>query len=365
MPDVDPGPPRSVLLTGATGYLGGSLLADLLVRTPAHVHCLVRQRPGRDAHAELAATVTALGVDRAQLGRIHIVDGSLARPRLGMDPATYERLAQEVDAVYHCGAWVNLVVDYSYLRGSNVGGTVEVLRFATHVRRIPVHHVSTLTVLTNAFRTGDSAVGEDRQLPPPVSVGYCQSKWVAEHLVARAAQRGTPVTVHRPAVVLPDSRTGRSAPADWFLLLTAASIRVGCSPDYAFQLPVGTVDYTSRCIVDLSLDPAAAGHAFHVVDPQPMPLGEYFRRVAACGQPLPAVPYEHWLKSVRHVGQDLPVGTLQLAENLPHILPGSQGTAHAATDNLVRLLGSRLRPPTLDQDYFRLLLAQLPSGDRV
>ncbi len=38
--------------------------------------------------------------------------------------------------------------------------------------------------------------------------GYCATKWVAEQLVAQAADRGSPTMVHRPGVILADSRTG-------------------------------------------------------------------------------------------------------------------------------------------------------------
>ena len=53
--DILPGPfkgaasltsARHILLTGATGFLGSSLLDLLLERTQAHVTCLVRPRPG-------------------------------------------------------------------------------------------------------------------------------------------------------------------------------------------------------------------------------------------------------------------------------------------------------------------------------
>jgi thioester reductase-like protein len=40
---------RHVLLTGATGFLGSTLLDELLTRTEAHVTCLVRS--DRERHS--------------------------------------------------------------------------------------------------------------------------------------------------------------------------------------------------------------------------------------------------------------------------------------------------------------------------
>jgi thioester reductase-like protein len=38
----DVSPPRHILLTGATGFVGAFLLYELLQRTQAKIHCLVR-----------------------------------------------------------------------------------------------------------------------------------------------------------------------------------------------------------------------------------------------------------------------------------------------------------------------------------
>ena len=40
--NVKPLPMTSVLLTGATGYLGSHVLYELLATTTAHIYCLIR-----------------------------------------------------------------------------------------------------------------------------------------------------------------------------------------------------------------------------------------------------------------------------------------------------------------------------------
>lgn len=72
--------------------------------------------------------------------------GDLARPRLGLGPGTWERLATEIDAVYHGGARVNHAEPYRRLKAANVDGTREVLRFARDRRTKPVHFLSTAGV---------------------------------------------------------------------------------------------------------------------------------------------------------------------------------------------------------------------------
>ena len=43
-----------------------------------------------------------------------------------------------------------------------------------------------------------------------LTMGYSQSKWVAERLVKIAASRGLPVSIYRPGTITGDSRTGIS-----------------------------------------------------------------------------------------------------------------------------------------------------------
>lgn len=78
-----PGRPRSILLTGATGYLGGFLLADLVSRTDALVHCLVRGDSPEEARTRLVGALTKHGVAPREAERVRVVHGSLTKRRLG------------------------------------------------------------------------------------------------------------------------------------------------------------------------------------------------------------------------------------------------------------------------------------------
>ncbi|MGP2438980.1 thioester reductase domain-containing protein [Streptomyces sp. JW3] len=340
--DVPEGPPRRILLTGATGFLGGFLLTDLLDATEARIHCLVRAESAGQAEERLAAQLRDRGVPAHHMSRVEVVLGSLAKPRFGLTEEEFSALARDVDVIYHCGAWVNLLAGYQILRGCNVTGTQEILRLATRSRRIPVHHVSTMGVLTAAEGAGTGEVS-----------GYCATKRVAERLVAQAADRGLPTMVHRPGVILADSRTGLVGRSDWFVHLTRASLRAGCAPDHPGLLPVGTVDFTSRAIVDLSLSRRAEGQVFHVVDPRPLPFTAYFQGFADAGADLPIVAFDTWLERLRDLGDEVPRSTLRLAgETLRQMMPAQQ---QDAGDPLVAVPAPRT-PPVLDSAYFRRLL---------
>lgn len=245
-----PASPCDVLLTGATGFVGGQLLHDLLAGTEAVVHCLVRADDATNARQRVVANLREYRLwDETHAGRIEGVPGDLRLPRLGLDEAEYTTLAERVDTVVHNGAMVNLARGYHAHRGANVHGTVEILRFATTHRAKQLHFASTLGV----FPTGAGGVVFIPEGPVPADAvpadGYSQSKWVAERLLAEAAERGLPVTVHRFGEVTPHSVTGVPSRSGLHDLLVKACLQTGMW----FSSPIVTdytpVDHVSALVV--------------------------------------------------------------------------------------------------------------------
>ena len=66
---VPAAPPRTMLLTGATGFLGAFVLAELLAQTDAHIHCLVRAPTAATACVASRTRLTATICRRSGCGR--------------------------------------------------------------------------------------------------------------------------------------------------------------------------------------------------------------------------------------------------------------------------------------------------------
>ncbi|MBA3297789.1 MAG: SDR family oxidoreductase, partial [Acidobacteria bacterium] len=143
-PDIGLRHARTILLTGATGFLGAALLEELLNTSHATIVCLVRP--------------TSQPVTRHDTDRVRILTGDLSRPRFGLSDASYEELAREVDAVCHAAAAVNWVFSYAGLRPANVLGTLELLRLACRAVA-PFHFVSSLSTCYST--SGPRTVDED------------------------------------------------------------------------------------------------------------------------------------------------------------------------------------------------------------
>ncbi|WP_169332725.1 non-ribosomal peptide synthetase [Nocardia araoensis] len=283
------GPPQEVLLTGATGFVGAHLLAELLSGTRARVWCLVRGSDDEQARDRIRNALTKYRLwDDAFDARIFAVAGDLAAPRFALDQSGYALLAERIEVIYHNGARVNHIEPYSRLRAANVEGTREVLRLATTTRIKPVHFVSTVSAVIPAAPAPDFRASEDVELrASEVSGnGYVAGKWVAEQLVRQAGERGVPVRIYRPGVVSGDPRVGVNSEDDSFWNMIRAAAILGLAPDTgAAETTLVPVNYVAGAIVALSGDPTGAA-VYHLVNAQPVAVSDIFEAMRRSGIPI-------------------------------------------------------------------------------
>ncbi|MBN1489663.1 MAG: amino acid adenylation domain-containing protein, partial [Phycisphaerae bacterium] len=291
------GGPATVLLTGATGFLGAFLLAEWLEQTTAEVHCLVRAADDDTAAARIERTLESYGIwNDAFRSRIVPVAGDLSKPLLGLSADRFDALAETLDVIVHNGALVNFLQPYAALKTPNVLGTQEVLRLACRHHAKPVHYVSTSSVFATQELAG--CVVYEADSPDNIAGlrgGYAQSKWVAEKLVTIAEARGLPVAIYRPGRISGHSRTGASNTDDMMLQLLLGCIRIGAAPDLDMEDDMAPVDYIARAIVHFACRSNSCGKAFHLVNPHPVRWVDLLEGLGACGYPVACVSLERWL----------------------------------------------------------------------
>ncbi|MFI6306796.1 amino acid adenylation domain-containing protein [Amycolatopsis thailandensis] len=258
----------TVLLTGATGFVGARLLHELLESTSLTVRCLVRGRDDSHARQRVLAALDAQRLEHeSHAARITVVAGDLARTGFGLTAPRWRSLAEECDLIVHAGAMVNLLYDYRMHREPNVLGTAEMIRFARAAGGIPLHYVSTLGVLYDHALISGHAIPEDVDIVDvtPPSSGYSLSKWAGERLVRAAVD--LPVSVLRLGEVMPATDVAVPNPAALTHLLLTAFQRLGSVPAAAIRSDYSPVDTVARTVVEAVQDPAVLGRALHVYSP--------------------------------------------------------------------------------------------------
>ncbi|WP_436494697.1 non-ribosomal peptide synthetase [Actinokineospora sp. HUAS TT18] len=290
----EPREPRAILLTGATGFLGSYLLADALANTGARVFCLVRAKDETQARDRIERTLRGYELWRPELAhRIVPVPGDLAAPWLGLTEERFDALAHEVDLIHHCGGLVNFALSYGDLKPANVDGTIEVLRLATRHRTVPVHFVSTLGIYPLHL---PGVVTEDQvpDQPEHLDRGYEQSKWVADTLVRAARAAGVPVSVHRPARVTGDSRTGIGPAEDLFGRELRTVTELGALPEVDDEEDMAPVDHVAAAIGWLSRQRDLIGRDFHFHNGRTIHSSAVAATLRDYGFRVEALPYAEW-----------------------------------------------------------------------
>ncbi len=278
-----------ILLTGATGFLGGYLLKELLRQTDAQVSCLVRADNEDAARARLP---------KSPASRVSIVLGDLSDDGLV--------LSEDVDLILHNGAHVHHGLPYASLRAANVFGTRRVIEMACR-RSIPLHFVSSLSVLPPVTAGGDERFLETdaiEEVPAPRG-GYNLSKWVAERLVAQAAERGLPVTVYRPGPISGDSVTGAFNENDFLYRLMQGYLQSGMAPDGEMPLDLLPVDYAAKAIVWLALNGSATSELrrYHLLHPNSASSELLFEACQNAGLQIQRVPYDEWFQHLSEIAR--------------------------------------------------------------
>jgi thioester reductase-like protein len=361
-----PGSVRTVLLTGATGFVGGQLAYELLARTDVRVVCLARATGDAQARHRVVRALRERGLWRPGWGqRLVGAAGALDRPWLGLTPARWDELAAEADAVLHAGALVNFLYDYRTHRGANVLGTTELLRLAQQDRPVPLHHLSTLGVLDREAALHDAPLAEDvdpERVRPP-ETGYSRSKWVAERLLARAREAGATVTVLRLGEVMPAAVGPANPRALTHLLLTAFAHLRAC-PDVVLRSDYTPVDWAARVTVAALFDRTAAGRDLHVLHPDSVCLTGVLPRA---GVPLERVDPDEFRRRVADAAAGGPAELVTL-DGILRRLPGGldrlvvDNPALFRTDAGIRLAGrAGSRPPELGR-AIRGYAARLLAG---
>ncbi|WP_052745697.1 non-ribosomal peptide synthetase family protein [Allosalinactinospora lopnorensis] len=356
----------TVVLTGATGFLGPHLLTELLGQTDAQVVCPVRASDTGNAAERITRALADQALPSTALdGRVVPVRADLAQPRLGLDADQFAAFAAEADAVVHNAAMVSVVRGYTSLRQINVGGTREVLRLASAGRPSALHHVSTLAVAPPD--TVLPEVPEDFVAAHPgLQDGYQQSKWVAEQLVEQAGQRGLPVAVYRPGRIVAAPGTGLANPNDLLWRILRVGLPAGVLPELDVTEPWTPVDYVARAVVRLAMATTPAEtpqpRVYNVVPVRQVRLTEVFDWVADYGYPVLRLPVPAWLDRLRDT-DDEAAATLAFFDLHSGSATGLR-LGPVRTENLDRgLAGTGIRCPRIDRELvYRYLDHSVKAG---
>jgi nucleoside-diphosphate-sugar epimerase len=280
----------TILITGATGFIGGATAAQLLLRpAPGRVLLLARGATQEQAEGRVRKSLARFadaGLLEPALRRCEVLRGDLTDPEALADP--------RLDRVTHV---LHLAANTSFrsvraVRHTNILGA---LALAHRMRRVP--GLVRFLYVGTAYVCGAEpprVVREDDYPRPDVRhlAEYTSSKAECEMLLERTAPE-LPLVVARPSVVVGHSRLGCRPSASIFWYYRAVDLLRRVPVPLDTRKDIVPVDYTADALLRLLLKPDLRHRRYHVSAGEAG--GVSWREMAAafaeCDGERPAEPY--------------------------------------------------------------------------
>jgi nucleoside-diphosphate-sugar epimerase len=263
----------TVLLTGATGFLGEYLLAELLERGHS-VWCLYRSEPRK---LDTIRFLSSIGLPRSA-DRLHWFQGEILDAADRWQSWCQEHPGlEDVDTLLNAAASTRLHLDaWGEPLRTNLG-SAKVLRKLVEMKPMQVHLFSTAYVC--GLIQGKLMHEVNHPRGDFVNV-YEESKWEAEQIWMGDA------TILRPAVIVGHSETGRcSSFSGWYILFQAVhlldrligdstefnrhDLRIDIPADPEGTINMISVDWVAKAAVRIIESPENHNKIFHLTHPSP------------------------------------------------------------------------------------------------
>ncbi len=255
----------TVLVTGATGFIGNNLVARLLSRE-CTVHCLVRKTSN---------------VEGLKQPNVHLSTGDL------LDPLPAD-LLQDVQFVFHCAGLTRANGREEYFRANTQACEVLYKSCKEHANKIQgIVHLSSLAAV------GPSSLAHPvhEESPCHPVTHYGKSKLAGE-VIARHYAESLPIVILRPPVVY--------GPREKNIFTFFKSIARGWNIEMGTRERVLSLIHVED-LIDAMLTaaekPAESGSAFFITDGNEYPWAEVARKTASILQVEPRTIHisEKWM----------------------------------------------------------------------
>ncbi|KAI1130277.1 hypothetical protein F5Y10DRAFT_263362 [Nemania abortiva] len=332
------------IVTGTTGSIGSYILRSLMEnKSIDSIYCLNRSPDSasrqRKHNAEVDPQLPTTFPDK-----VHFLEADLAHATFNLDTELFKTLSSSATLIIH-NAWS---VDFNLPLPSfmqQLEGVENLCKFSAQSPRRPaIMFLSSVSAVMDLALRRDQEVPEEilEDLSVPAAAGYGESKYVAEHMLAHAAEKlRIPIAVARVGSVCGANRSpGRWNPSEWIPRLIMGSASLGALPDSLgdYDSSVNDVDWIpidllADAVVGLllqgsatsSYDQSIQAQVYHLMNPQ---RTSWAHLLPAIQQTLKDLKSERGVEtSVDIVSREEWLNRLRTsAENLDAVQSGSDST---------------------------------------
>lgn len=266
----------SILLLGATGFLGAYLLRELLKKTDCDISLIVRAEDDQKATERVWEFQKFYfgdiqGEDR---NRLHIYAGDLTKERFGLPQSEWNKLLGTTDAILNSAAIVKHMGKSNDFIDTNVKTVRTLIKFASDGRPKDIHHVSSIGILFGEQNNIDRTIFTeyDFDIGQKLDNDYLKTKFSAEKLLFEAQKKGANANIYRLNGVLFDSQTGffqKNIHESSAYIFLRALHQLKMVPQIGtYNVDISMVDQIAEAIVRLMFFSQENNQVYHVMHPQ-------------------------------------------------------------------------------------------------
>jgi nucleoside-diphosphate-sugar epimerase len=270
---------EAVFITGFPGFIAGRLV-ERLAKDGGRFLLLVQSPFVERAQIELEEIARRT---ENSFSNFRILEGDIAQPNLGMSRDDLAIAITQSSVIFHLAAIYDLAVTRQIAMQVNVGGTRNVNGFAQSLPNLRhYHYISTCYV---AGKRKGRILETELKHTAGFRNYYEESKYLAE-MEVDALKSTLPITIHRPAVVCGDSKSGETAKYDGIYYLIhylrkwPSVLKLFNIGNREVTLNLVPVDFVVDGIAALHRDPRAVGKTIQLADPNPLTTHELFNTIA-------------------------------------------------------------------------------------
>ncbi|PFT30920.1 non-ribosomal peptide synthetase [Bacillus cereus] len=295
--------PKTVFLTGATGYLGAHILERLLQLPSATIYCLVRKNEDQVIGAKLKERMEFyFGKEILQKlkEKVELIEGDLSLMNLGLDLKQFDHLKNRVESIIHCGGEVRHYGEREHFQKVNVQSTKYLLELAKNTNA-RFHYISTLSVVGQAesdpkeFEFFESNFDRGQNLDNL----YLESKFQGEKMVREAMEKGVRATIYRVGNLVGNSKTGKfqyNINENAFYRLLKGICLSSIAPDVNTYVDLTPVDYGSLAITELSYKANTVNKTMHICNPIQLKWEQFINSLQAFGYDILLMKQEEYIE---------------------------------------------------------------------
>ena len=265
---------RHYFVTGVTGVVGSALIPYLLESKENYIWALIRGESDTHIQQRLQELITFWELDEIQqkdaLQRIMPVQGDMDKPHFGISDQRYKEISQQCTHIIHCAGVVRMNLPLEVATTHAVGAAKNVVELALECNKNgqfeKIDFVSTVGVGGRMSTSiPETWISEKREFHNTYEASKAEAE---DYLQKQIKKNQLPVTIHRPSMVVGDSKTGKIIHFQIFYYLCeflSGRRSMGLAPYYRRAiLDTVPVDYVANVLKWSSENENTIGKIFHL-----------------------------------------------------------------------------------------------------